>query len=136
MFWNKKGEKVNFDNPSTIIGRGLYLEAAAMSGAESVRIEGTYKGLIDINGPLVLGEEGSISGDVQAQNCIIAGEVNGNIDSMGALHFTKSAKVTGDINASSLVVEAGSQVIGRYSIGKRQDVNKIEASNYVEMNDE
>ena len=136
MLWKKKEEKINFDNPSTIIGRGLYLEAAAMTGAESVRIEGAYKGLININGPLVLGEEGSISGDVQALDCVIAGEVNGNIDSMGALHFTKSAKVTGDINATSLVVEAGSQVIGRYSIGKRQAVNAIEESHYVEMSDE
>ena len=136
MLWKKKEEKVNFDNPSTIIGRELYLEAAVMSGAESVRIEGTYKGLINISGPLVLGEEGSIAGDIQALNCVIAGEVNGNIDCEGALHFTKSSKVTGDVNAISLVVEAGSQVIGRYSIGKRQELSAIEESNYVEMSDE
>ena len=116
-FFKKAAITSDLDTPSTVIGKGVYLEAVRMSGQESVRIDGIYKGAIDIDGSLVLGDSGSITGDVSANYFLVAGEVNGNITCETQLHFASTARVFGDIKATSLVVDEGSQVTGRYSVG-------------------
>ena len=117
MFFKKANVTSDLDAPNTVIGKGVYLEAARMSGQESVRIDGIYKGKIEIDGSLVLGDSGSITGDVNANYFLVAGEVNGNITCETQLHFASTAKVVGDIKASSLIVDEGSQVTGHYNVG-------------------
>lgn len=118
MFFKKTPvTAAELDSPSTVIGKGVYLESACMSGQESIRIEGMYKGLIDIEGSLVLGETGSITGDVVANYFLVAGEVNGNIQCTTQLHLVSTARVLGDVQAPSLIADEGSQVSGRFIIG-------------------
>ena len=117
MFFKKAVVKSELDAPNTIIGKGIYLEAARMTGQESVRIDGAYKGLIEIDGSLVLGDSGSITGDVKANYFLVAGEMNGNINCGSQLHFASTSKVSGDVQTQSLIVDEGSQVSGRYSVG-------------------
>jgi cytoskeletal protein CcmA (bactofilin family) len=117
MFFSKKAAAVNdLDTPSTVIGKGVYIEAARMTGDESVRIDGIYKGNIEINGSLVLGDSGSVTGDIHASYFLVAGEVNGNIACDTQLHFASTSKVSGDVQAASLVVDEGAQVSGRYIV--------------------
>lgn len=117
MFFKKAAASSNLDAPNTIIGKGVYLEAIRMTGQESVRIDGIYKGAIEIEGSLVLGDSGSITGDVNASYFLVAGEITGNITCDTQLHFASTSKVLGDIKTSSLIVDEGSQVSGRYSVG-------------------
>lgn len=114
----RKSNTQELNAPNTVIGEGMYLEAAKLTGQESVRIDGVYNGTIDIDGSLVLGDSGSITGDVQASYFLVAGEMNGNIDCHTQLHFASTARVMGDVNAKSLIVDEGSQVTGRYSVGE------------------
>ena len=117
MFFKKARVTSDLDTPSTVIGKGVMLEAVRMVGTESVRIDGVYKGDVDIDGSLVLGDSGSITGDVRAKYFLVAGEVNGNITCDTQLHFASTAKVVGDIKTSSLIVDEGSQVTGKYNVG-------------------
>lgn len=128
MFFSKKVTPVDdLDAPGTVIGKGIYLEAARMSGQESVRIDGVFKGNLEIDGSLVLGDEGSIEGDVRATYFLVAGEVNGNISCDTQLHFASTSKVIGDVQASSLVVDEGAQVSGRYIVsGERIPAASLE----------
>jgi len=105
------------DTPQTVIGKGVYLEAVRLTGQESIRISGVFKGSIDVDGSLVLDDTGSITGDVSAKYFLVAGEVNGNIKCSTQLHFASTAKVTGDIQTSSLIMDEGSHVSGRYMVG-------------------
>ncbi|MCL1842703.1 MAG: polymer-forming cytoskeletal protein [Defluviitaleaceae bacterium] len=117
MFFFKKAATVSdLDSPGTVIGKGVYLEAARMTGRESVRVDGIFKGNIEIDGSLVLGDSGSVTGDIRATYFLVAGEVNGNIDCSTQLHFASSSKVMGDVQANSLVVDEGAQVSGRYIV--------------------
>jgi len=132
MFFKKiAGPVAELDAPNTVIGKGVYLEAARLSGNESVRINGIYKGLIDIEGSLVLGDEGSIAGDVRASYFLVAGEINGNIECTSQLHFASTAKVFGDVNAASLIVDDGAHVSGTYTVGKMKTTTGI-AENHEE----
>lgn len=130
MFGIKKKSPVataELDAPNTIIGKGISIEGASMSGNESVRIEGEFKGDINLEGSLVLGEHGVINGDVVANYFLVAGEVNGNIECKTQLHFASTAKVAGDIFASSLIVDEGSIVTGAYTIGNKNNPTLLHA---------
>ena len=113
----KKTTPSELDAPTTIIGKGTFIEAAQITGRESVRIDGEYKGNIDLEGSLVLGDGGSITGDVRANYFLVAGEVHGNILCDSQLHFASTARVIGDVQSNVLIVDEGCQVAGRYSIG-------------------
>ena len=118
MFFKKTGvDSAELNSPNTVIGKGVYLEAIRLTGQESIRIDGMYKGAIEIDGSLVLGDSGSITGNVSANYFLVAGEVNGNIKCSGQLHIASTANVVGDIQTSSLIVDEGSQVTGRYLVG-------------------
>jgi len=117
MFF-KKAATQELNAPNTVIGEGMYLEAIRMTGQESVRIDGIYKGAIEIDGSLVLGDSGSVTGDVQASYFLVAGEMMGNIKCHTQLHFASTARVTGDVHAQSLIIDEGSQVTGRYRVGE------------------
>jgi len=118
FFASKKALPAEIDTPSTVIGAGITIEAARITGADSVRIDGEFKGNVDLQGSLVLGETGRITGDVHANYFLVAGEVSGNIYCDTQLHFASTARVVGDVNTPNLVLDEGSQVTGRYNVGE------------------
>ena len=117
MFFKKVAEQA-LNAPNTVIGEGMTLEAIRMTGPESVRIDGEYKGNLELTGSLVLGDSGVITGNVEASYFLVAGEITGNIKCHTQLHFASTAKINGDIEAQSLIVDEGSQISGRYKIGE------------------
>jgi len=117
LFKKSNVSTAKLDAPNTVIGSGIYLEAARITGSESVRIDGIYKGTIELDGPLVLGDSGSITGDVRANYFLVAGEVAGNINCTSQLRFASTSKVIGDVQAASLIVDEGAQVSGKYTVG-------------------
>ena len=124
MFFKKVAKK-DLNSPNTVLGDGMHLEAAKMTGAESVRIDGIYQGVIDIDGSLVLGDTGNIKGDVSANYFLIAGHMNGNVACHSQLHFTSTANVTGDVVAMSLIIDEGCRVSGQYKIGESRSRDEI-----------
>jgi len=127
MFFKKVAEQA-LNAPNTVIGEGMSLEAVRMTGAESVRIDGIYKGNLELEGSLVLGDSGVIHGNVEASYFLVAGEITGNVKCHTQLHFASTAKITGDIEAQSLIVDEGSQVNGRYKVGQpKTPISTIEA---------
>lgn len=116
--FSKKTLPAEIDSPTTVIGRGICIEAARLSGKDSVRIDGEFKGNVELDGSLVLGETGSITGEVRAGYFLVAGEVSGNIYCESQLHFASTARVVGDVNTPNLILDEGSQVTGRYNVGE------------------
>ncbi|MCL2360412.1 MAG: polymer-forming cytoskeletal protein [Defluviitaleaceae bacterium] len=132
MFFKKVATQ-ELNAPNTVIGEGMYLEAVRMTGQESVRIDGVYKGAIEIDGSLVLGDSGSVTGDVQASYFLVAGEMMGNIKCHTQLHFASTAKVIGDVHAQSLIVDEGSQVTGRYRVGEPKSQDSVTEDDKVRL---
>jgi cytoskeletal protein CcmA (bactofilin family) len=114
----KKAAHAQLDMPNTVIGKGVVLEAARMTGHESIRIDGDYHGEIDIDASLVLGDTSVITGDVRANYIVVAGQVTGNITCDTVLHFASTAQVFGNITTQVLIMDEGSQVRGRYDVGE------------------
>ena len=120
MFFRKSSatHASDLDAPATVIGEGTRIEASLLTSQRSVRINGYYKGVIDIDSSLVLGDTGIIVGDVTAKYFLIAGEITGNINCTSQVHLASTARVFGDVAAASIVIDDGAKLSGRYIIGE------------------
>ena len=105
-----------FTKPTgTVIGRGFTIHAAhfTCSDDESMRIDGTVIGNIEIDGVLNLSETGRIDGNVSCGSTRIAGRVKGGINCRNALHLASTADITGDIYTTTLIIDDGAIFTGR-----------------------
>ena len=121
MFNKKKADgtvKPKLDIPNTVIGKGITIEAARLSGKESVRIDGTFFGDVNLEGSLILGEGGVIEGRTHANYAVIAGSVRGDISCETVLHVAPTARIDGDIKTNSIIVDEGGQINGRNQVGE------------------
>jgi len=126
MFSSKKssGSTTYETVTTTIIGKGITLEAALLTGKESVKIEGVFLGDVDLDGHLTLGETGVIEGFVRAKEVQIGGQMRGNIECTATVTVDPTARVTGDIRSQSIKVAEGAQLNGRSQVGEVPTPNK------------
>jgi len=100
---------------STVIGNGFTIQAAKFtcSEAESMRIDGTVIGDIEIEGLLNISETGRVDGHINAGSARVAGRIFGNVHCRNALHLASTADVAGDVLTSNLIVDEGAVFTGR-----------------------
>lgn len=76
-----------------------------------LHVDGHVEGNIRCH-TLVVGEAGTVCGDVVAEVATVHGTLTGRIDAE-SVSIARTAKVTGDIRHSLLSVEAGARIDGR-----------------------
>lgn len=76
------------------------------------RMDGTLDGDLTLNGKLVVGESGVITGNVICQNANVLGEIKGNVSVKEHLALYATAKVEGDILVGKLSIEPGATFTG------------------------
>ena len=101
----QKNGKKNSEVVGTILGEGAVFEGN-ISCEGSMKVEGTLKGNVKADHTLVVGPNGSITGDINAEGVIIFGEVNGKVDS-GSLEIKSTGRITGEVLIETLITEAG-----------------------------
>lgn len=89
---------------TTLIGAGTRV-TGTLRGSENCIVNGAVEGDCEIDGMLVLGEQGRWHGNITATTAIISGEVVGDITVGDKLELSTSARVTGNI-ASPVVAMA------------------------------
>ncbi|MCD6423505.1 MAG: polymer-forming cytoskeletal protein [Elusimicrobia bacterium] len=55
----------------------------------------------------MIGENGKVIGDINAQSVLISGEVSGNIHAYISVELMEDAKVAGDIKTSQISINEG-----------------------------
>ena len=103
---NKKSMPINTDRIDTLVGKNTGIEGA-LTAEGTVRIDGKLKGDVTLSGNLVVGEEGSIKGNVKADSIMLSGIIEGNITVVSQLHLTPTSKLIGDIDAKNVIVDEG-----------------------------
>lgn len=73
----------------------------------SFRIDGHFKGKIDSESILIVGESGKVEADIKIGYVIINGEIKGNIQAREKVEINASGRVIGSIITPKLVVEEG-----------------------------
>ncbi|AOT72687.1 bactofilin family protein [Geosporobacter ferrireducens] len=100
----KKNDVIPSEKIDTFVGKNSSFEGV-LQAEGTIRIDGAFKGDLQIKGNVIIGEEGKIVGNIDAHNIILAGSVEGNITASHQLKINTTGKLYGDIQVSSFVVE-------------------------------
>jgi len=103
---------VSFKSMPSIISKNLSIEGVLQSFGV-VEIEGQIKGNINSNS-IVIREDGTVNGDINAGSVNIRGSFSGNIKAKNVNIFSK-AKINGNIEYQSLSVEDGASIDAQFT---------------------
>ncbi len=73
----------------------------------SFRIDGYFKGKVDSDSMLIIGDSGKVDADIKIGYMVIDGEVKGNIQASERVEIHSNGRVIGTITTPKLVVEEG-----------------------------
>ena len=100
----------------SLIAADLTIEGK-IEGAGSVRIAGSFKGDVHVQGDVTIEVGSKVTGQVHARTVVIAGELHGNIEGATRVELLESGAITGDVKAGTLTVAAGSRMRGQVDFG-------------------
>ena len=115
MFGRKKEQEVSSQEVRTILGPGCLFEGNLTIPEGLTRIDGEVIGNIKGSGGLIIGDSGSVKGDLNVENVVVYGKANGNIRAR-SLEIRASGRVDGDIQVQELMVEKGAIYNGKCSM--------------------
>jgi cytoskeletal protein CcmA (bactofilin family) len=100
---------------ATEISKNITIEGN-ISGTDSVKIEGTLLGNIEVN-HLTIGKNGSVKGSIRAQKVSIAGRVEGNI-TCNDLNISQTGYVNNKIHSNIIILsgEIQGEILAETSI--------------------
>ncbi|MFC2158993.1 polymer-forming cytoskeletal protein [Acidobacteriota bacterium] len=73
----------------------------------SFRIDGRFKGQIDSDSTLIIGEQGKVEADIKVGQIIINGEIKGKIQALERAEVNSRGRVIGTIVTPKLIVDEG-----------------------------
>ncbi len=76
------------------------------------RLDGEVEGDIICSGKIVIGEKGSVTGNIRASNAEILGKIKGSVQISGKLTLKASASIDGDLFARQLEIEPNARFNG------------------------
>ncbi len=122
---SRAGMEENTSVATTIIGAGTTIVGDIESNGD-IRIDGTLKGNLNGKAKILIGTEGVVEGNMNANYADIQGKITGNIKVNDLLLLRGRAKIDGDIYAGKLQVEPTVSFNGKCHMG----------ANIVELNAE
>ncbi len=76
----------------------------------SFQIDGHFKGKIDSNSVLIIGENGKVESDIKIGVLIVNGKIQGNIHAKERVEINPRGQVVGTIKTPSLIVMDGAHL--------------------------
>ena len=73
----------------------------------TVMLNGKFRGDINSEDTLIIGERAVLHADVRAGRVLVSGEVTGNVRATERIELKRTARVYGDVEAPVVVVEEG-----------------------------
>jgi cytoskeletal protein CcmA (bactofilin family) len=110
---------------TTIIGTGTVINGNIESNND-LRVDGTLIGNITSKTKILIGPDGSVTGDLKCQQADISGKVTGKLRVDELLQLCDKANVKGDIYAGKLQIDPSATFNGQCHMG----------ANIVELNAE
>ena len=94
-------------------------------------MDGSIIGNIKVSGKLVVGQNGTIEGEVECKNASIAGSLKGTLKVAQSMSLSATADIEGDVHTEKLSIEPGASINGAVSMGtvmKKVEVSVNESS--------
>ena len=114
MFQKKEKNmaKNNFSEskPNTIVS-GTKIKGEIYADGD-FRIDGTLVGSINCKGKIVIGQSGSIEGEIICQNADVSGKIKAQITVEQLLTLKSTADLNGDVVTNKISIEPGAKFSG------------------------
>jgi cytoskeletal protein CcmA (bactofilin family) len=108
------------------IGAGTIINGDVNSNGD-IRIDGVLTGNLTTKGKVVIGETGSLKGEVTCGNAVIEGKTEGKLSVNDLLTLKSTAKVIGDIIINKLAIEPGCKFSGNCKMSGDNTTTPFEA---------
>jgi cytoskeletal protein CcmA (bactofilin family) len=95
----------------TIVAKGDVFEGT-LRIAGQLHIDGEIVGSVFAEGPISIGPEGKVKGEVRGTEIAVAGRVEGVVRAKGSLHMLPKGVVEGDAYFETLQVDRGGVIYG------------------------
>jgi cytoskeletal protein CcmA (bactofilin family) len=95
------------EQPFTILCEGISVVGSIQFGNGVVRLDGQLEGKISGQGTLIIGEKGSLQGELEVSTLILNGRVQGKVSTTSITHITSTGKLFGKIQSSRLIIDPG-----------------------------
>jgi cytoskeletal protein CcmA (bactofilin family) len=99
------------NNAINLIGVGTEIKGDISSNGD-IRIDGILQGNLKTKGKVVIGETGSVKGEIKCKNSDVEGSIEGKIHVSELLSLKATSNLAGDIIARKLAIEPGSKFTG------------------------
>ncbi len=94
-----------------LLGEGAEFEGK-LTFKGTVRIDARFRGSIETDDVLIVGEHARIDADILCGTVVVHGQVNGNVHAKAGVELRHTAKVMGDLDTPSLSLEKGAFLQG------------------------
>jgi cytoskeletal protein CcmA (bactofilin family) len=112
-----------------MIGKGTSIKGDVKSDGD-FRIDGNLNGSITSTGKIVVGNTGSIDGQITCQNADISGVVKATIKVKELLSLKATCKVNGDVHTNKLAIEPGAIFTGTCNMGDDAELSPVPDTKY------
>lgn len=109
----------------TLIGVGTEIEGSLKTQA-GIRIEGQFRGTIECQGDVVVGENGTVQSSIAARNVTVAGKIIGDVTTRGKLTILASGSLQGNVASRVLVIEEGGRLNGTTRMDRADNAAKTD----------
>lgn len=103
MGGTKKGSSNGLDS---LLGVGVDCEGSA-SVEGTLRLDGSYRGQLEVGDTLIIGSTGSFAGRAVATEVVVGGTFTGEVLGTERVELQKGARLEGDVLTRSFVIEPG-----------------------------
>jgi cytoskeletal protein CcmA (bactofilin family) len=104
------------DQIENVLGRSARVQGD-LKAEGAFRIDGVVVGSVESTAAVIVGESGTVQGDVRGRDVVVAGQVEGNVVATGHLDIVASGRIQGDIDAQSVRIETGGVFRGTSKMG-------------------
>ena len=113
-----KEEPAGIGEIIAFIGKGVKVEGKLIFDG-TVRIDGQFKGEVESNGTLVVGEDALLEATLNIDTIVVSGEIRGIINARSRVELRGPGKVLGDIRTPTLIVGEGVIFEGNCTMARR-----------------
>ena len=106
---------------ATVISKGVKIEGK-LSCSGNIRLDGEVQGDISSEGVVIIGENGKVNGQINADSITIGGRVAGTVRAKDKVVLEAKANLKGDIITKIMMVEAGAVFNGNTKMGDSGNV--------------
>lgn len=102
-----------------VIAQGTRIQGSIETNSD-IRLDGVLEGNLTSQGKVVIGQQGSIKGDIVCNNADIQGSVEGIVKVSDTLSLKSTAAITGEIHTKILSIEPNAVFNGSCEMLRRE----------------